>query len=70
MWPEEELEDSVCDVTCAVVTAIFRVEELIVVTNSEDPINRFLNPNSRFSHRNTRKYASNPLKPGIHQNII
>jgi hypothetical protein len=25
VWPEEELEDLVCDVTCAVVTVILRV---------------------------------------------
>jgi hypothetical protein len=25
MWSEEELEDIVCDVTCATVTVIFRV---------------------------------------------
>jgi hypothetical protein len=25
MWPEEEAEDLVCDVTCAVVTVILRV---------------------------------------------
>jgi hypothetical protein len=35
MWPEEELEDLVCDVTCPIVT-------VIVVTTSEDLINRFL----------------------------
>jgi hypothetical protein len=46
--PEEELEDLVCDVTCAIVT-ILRVQELIVVT-SEDPINRFTNKNPRVSH--------------------
>jgi hypothetical protein len=50
VWPEEELEDLVCDVTCAIVTVILRVEELIVVTTSEDPINRFTNPNPRLSH--------------------
>jgi hypothetical protein len=37
--PEEELEGLLCDVTCAVVTVMLRVEELIVVTTSEDPIN-------------------------------
>jgi hypothetical protein len=25
VWPEEELEDLFCDVTCAIVTAILRV---------------------------------------------
>jgi hypothetical protein len=25
VWPEEELEDLVCDVTCAIVTVILRV---------------------------------------------
>jgi hypothetical protein len=40
----------VCDVTCAVVTVILRVQELIVITTSEDPINRFSNPNPRLSH--------------------
>jgi hypothetical protein len=50
VWPEEELEDSVCDVTCAVVTVILRVQELIVVTSTEDPINRFNNPNPRLRH--------------------
>jgi hypothetical protein len=44
VWPEEELEDLVCDVICATVTVILRVEELIVFTTSEDPINRFTNP--------------------------
>jgi hypothetical protein len=39
VWPEEELEDLVCDVTCAVVTVILRVKEVIVVTTSEYPIN-------------------------------
>jgi hypothetical protein len=50
VWLEEELEGLVCDVTCAIVTLILRVQELIVVTSSEDSINRFTNPNPRVSH--------------------
>jgi hypothetical protein len=50
VWPEEELEDIVCDVTCAIVTAILRVKELIALRTSEDLINRFTNPNPRLSH--------------------
>jgi hypothetical protein len=46
VWPKKELED----VTCAIVTVILRVYELIVVTTSEEPINRFTNPNPRLSH--------------------
>jgi hypothetical protein len=53
VWPEEELEDLVCDVTCAIVTVILRVYELIEVTTSEDPIKRFTNPNPRLSHCDT-----------------
>jgi hypothetical protein len=52
-WPEGELEDLVCDVTCAIVTGIWRVYELIVFTTSEDPISRFTNPNPRLSHCDT-----------------
>jgi hypothetical protein len=47
VWPDE-LEDIVCDVTCAIITVILRVYELIAVTTSEDPINRFTNPNPRL----------------------
>jgi hypothetical protein len=36
---EEELEDLVCDITCATVPVILRVKELIIVTGSEDAIN-------------------------------
>jgi hypothetical protein len=50
VWPEEELEDLVCDVTCAIVAVFLRVQELIVVTTNEDPINRFTNPNPRLRH--------------------
>jgi hypothetical protein len=50
MWLEEEVEDLVCDVTCAIVTLILRVSELIVVTNSEDLINRLTNRNPRVSN--------------------
>jgi hypothetical protein len=50
MWPEEELEGLVCGATDAAVTVIFRELELIVVTTSEDPINRSTNPNPRLSH--------------------
>jgi hypothetical protein len=50
LWPEEELEDLVCDVTCAIFTAILRVLKLILVTRSEDPVNRFINPYPRLSH--------------------
>jgi hypothetical protein len=25
VWPDEELEDIVCDVTCAIITVILRV---------------------------------------------
>jgi hypothetical protein len=53
VWPEEELEDLVCDVTCAIVTVILRVQELIVVTTREDPINRFTDPNPCLSHYDT-----------------
>jgi hypothetical protein len=45
MWPEEELEELVCDVACAIATVILRVKELIVVTPSEDPVNLLTNPN-------------------------
>jgi hypothetical protein len=45
VWPEYELEDIMRNVTCAIVTVTLRVYELIVVTTSEDPINRFTNPN-------------------------
>jgi hypothetical protein len=53
MWPEEELEALVRDVTCTVVTVILRVLELIVVTTSVDRINGFTNTNPRLSHGNT-----------------
>jgi hypothetical protein len=51
--PEEELDVLVCDVTCAVVTVILRVKELIVVMATEDPINPITNPNHVFSHSYT-----------------
>jgi hypothetical protein len=50
VWPEEELEDLVCDVTCGAVTVILREQELIVVTTSEDTVNRFTNPKPRSCH--------------------
>jgi hypothetical protein len=50
VWPEEELQELVCHVTCAIVILILRVQELIVVTTTEDPVNRFTNPNQRLSH--------------------
>jgi hypothetical protein len=53
VWPEEELEGLLCDVTCAIVTEILRVKEQIVVTTSEDPINRFADRNPRLSHCDT-----------------
>jgi hypothetical protein len=37
VWPEEEVEDLVCDVTRAIITVIL----IDVVTTSEDPISRF-----------------------------
>jgi hypothetical protein len=50
MWPEEEIEDLLCDVTCVVVTVNLRVLEVIVVMTSKVPINLFTNPNPRLSH--------------------
>jgi hypothetical protein len=46
IWPEEELEDFVSDVTCGNLESV----RLIVVTTSEDLINRFTNPIPRLSH--------------------
>jgi hypothetical protein len=49
VWPEEELEDLVCNVN--VCYSYSNLERL--VTTNEDPINRFTNPNPWLSHRNT-----------------
>jgi hypothetical protein len=35
------------------------VLQLFVVKTSEDPINRFTNPNPRLSHSNMRQYETN-----------
>jgi hypothetical protein len=56
VWPEEESKYLVCDVTNAIVIVILRVYELIVVTNSEDPINRFTNRDPCLSHWNMWLY--------------
>jgi hypothetical protein len=56
VWPEEELENLECDITCAIITVILSVKELIVFTSCEDPINRFTNPNVSLSHGYTWQY--------------
>jgi hypothetical protein len=50
VWPKEELEGLTCDFTCAIVTVMLKVQKLIVVTTSEDPINRLTNLNPRLRH--------------------
>jgi hypothetical protein len=55
----------VCDVTRDIVTVILRVYELITVTTSEYPINRFANPNPRLSHWNTWQYCSSINKASL-----
>jgi hypothetical protein len=39
---------------CVTIAVILKVLQLFVVTTSENPINRFTNPNPRLSHCATR----------------
>jgi hypothetical protein len=38
---------------CVIIIVMLNVLQLFVATTSEDPINRFTNPNPRLSHPNT-----------------
>jgi hypothetical protein len=42
---------------CVIITVILKVLQLFVATTSEDPINRFTNPNPLLSHCDTWKYC-------------
>jgi hypothetical protein len=53
-------EDLTCELKtlCVIITVIFKVLQLIVVTTSAEPINPITNPNPRLSHPYTWQYVT------------